>query len=92
MADDQAMEDAPGVDAPLAEPVGMLPDEKSDLVSVVATQLGARPVAGLVQPGAAFDIPVGQYSALWMKPANAKAAKAIKAELAMRAAKKSGAE
>lgn len=48
-------------------------------VSVIATATGALPIKGLVQPGEAFDVPLMGFSATWMKPANASAAKMVNA-------------
>lgn len=80
MADDDAL------------PEGMQP-ETPKVIAVVATQRGALPVSGLVEEGASFAVAPEQYSASWMKPANAGAAKMVKAEMARRAdAKKPDAE
>ena len=75
-------------------PEGMMTEEVPKLIAVVATQVGALPVTGLVQEGGAFSIAPEQYSATWMKPANVMAGKMVKAELARRAEakKKPGAE
>lgn len=70
----------------LVEAVGqMQPDEKSDLIEVITTAVGATPTLGLVAIGSRMSVPVGQFSVNWMKPADSRAAKAVKAELSKRA-------
>ena len=77
-----------------ALPEGMMTEEAPSMIAVLATQVGALPVIGLVTEGHSFSIAPEQYSATWMKPANAAAAKMVKAEMARRAEakKKPGAE
>jgi hypothetical protein len=53
--------------------------DEPKLAAVIATQVGALPVQGLVKVGDKFSIPPEQFSESWMRPASAAATKLIAA-------------
>lgn len=77
--------------AALIEAVSSMQSADKDTISVITTAVGATPINGLVAVGTKMDIQVALFSPTWMKPANAKSAKAVKTEMEARAGK-TGAE
>lgn len=52
-------------------------EETGPMMEVITTDPGTLSDKGIVPVGTKASIPVGKYSATWMKPANAKEAKKL---------------